>query len=138
MKYVVCGICKSAGVVVTRQIEAPDPLAAEAIAARTMVVFEVERQDTGEPRNAASPSVAAPAAMGDSARRVAFVFSILILAAVLLWSAQQKPTDHRQANSAVHPAVVLTTQLAVRTATLPQVARTTALPLVPGHVALTH
>ena len=133
MKYQVSGICRSAGVVITREFEAPDPLAAEAMAARTMVVFDVEPRDGGQPRNPALADTPVSPLTGDSARRLAFVLSMLILATMLAWSARQK-SDRRQANSVVHPARVLTTQHAA----LPQLARTSVMPLAPTHVALTH
>jgi hypothetical protein len=53
---------------------------------------------------------------------------------MLTWSARQSAMDRRQPNTAVHPAIVLTTQHAA----LPQLAGTTAARLVPTHVALTH
>lgn len=134
MKYQVSGICRSAGVVITRQFEAPDPLAAQSMAARTMVVFDVEPVDAEPLPNPALASVSSSHAPGDSARRMAFVGSILLLAAMLTWSARQNAMDRHQADSAVQPVVVLSTQASP----LPQLARTNAMPLTPTHVALTH
>lgn len=126
MKYTVCGIDRTSGLQIVRTIDAQDPPAAEAIASRSMVVFDVEPAEG----IAAIPPVRISApkapALTEPIRRLAFTLCLLILAGLLCWSAHEKELDQQRLASAAHHALAITPKLA---AVPPELTR-------PGHPSL--
>lgn len=120
MKYVVSGICRSSGCVTTREVDAADPLAAESIASAGMIVFDVEPEAAGQPeRGAVLKRRATPSPVNDTARRLSFALSLLILAGLLAWSAHEQAPDSRVAGSSLRATAVTATTQPV----LPPIAR---------------
>ncbi|HEY2584727.1 MAG TPA: hypothetical protein VGI81_03055 [Tepidisphaeraceae bacterium] len=140
MKHVVCGICRTTGLITTREVEAADAVAAASIASGELIVFEVEPAQGQRPRLPDAARAAALSPIGDAGRRLSFVLSMLILAGLLAWSAYATAPARPRIGSSAHPAIVLTAHpAATRPAPLPPLARAAeakALPATP--VTLSH
>jgi hypothetical protein len=120
MKYVVSGICRSSGCVTTREVDAADPLAAGSIASAGMIVFDVDPATAGEPeRGAVLKRRGTPSPANDTARRLSFALSLLILAGLLAWSAHEQAPAPRLAGPSLRAADVTATTQPI----LPPIAR---------------
>lgn len=120
MKYVVSGICRSSGFVTTREVDAEDPPAAESIASAGMIVFDVEPATAGQPeRGPALKRRGGPSPANDTARRLSFAGSLLILAGLLAWSAHEQAPEPRLAG----PTLRATAMTATTQPTLAPIAR---------------
>lgn len=113
MKYTVCGIDRTTGLQITRTIDAQDPLAAEALASRIMVVFDVESAEGIQARSPARIPASASGGSSEPIRRLAFTLCLLILAGLLGWSAHEKELDQQRLAAAAHHALAITPKLAI-------------------------
>lgn len=103
MRYTLYGIDRTTGLQTTQTLDAPNPLEAGSMGARSMVVFDIEPADAPQPQQSARGFAPASPIIGESVRRLAFALCLLVLAGFFAWSAHQESLhQQRLASAAAH------------------------------------